>query len=30
MDYALQTVTLKRFLSHAEYDRGAWWKKDCD
>ena len=28
IDYALQTVTLKNFLSHAEYDRGSW-KKDC-
>ena len=28
IDYALQTVTLKSFLTHAEYDRGSW-KKDC-
>ena len=28
IDYGLQTVTLKHFLSHAEYDRGSW-KKDC-
>ena len=28
IDYGLQTVTLKNFLSHAEYDREKW-KKDC-
>jgi len=28
IDYGLQTVTLKHFLTHKEYDRGAW-KKDC-
>jgi mRNA interferase HigB len=28
IDYGLQTVTLKHFLSHAEYDRGSW-KNDC-
>jgi mRNA interferase HigB len=28
IDYGLQTVTLKHFLTHAEYDRSAW-KKDC-
>lgn len=26
IDYGLQTVTLKHFLSHAEYDRGKWGK----
>jgi len=28
IDYGLQTVTLKNFLTHSEYDRGSW-KKDC-
>jgi mRNA interferase HigB len=28
MDYGLQTVTLRYFLTHGEYDRGRW-KKDC-
>ena len=28
IDYGLQVVTLKHFLTHAEYDRGNW-KKDC-
>jgi mRNA interferase HigB len=28
IDYGLQAVTLKHFLTHAEYDRGKW-KKDC-
>ena len=28
IDYGLQTVTLKNFLTHRDYDRGAW-KKDC-
>ncbi len=28
IDYGLQTVTLKHFLTHAEYDRDKW-KKDC-
>ncbi|HEU4391467.1 MAG TPA: type II toxin-antitoxin system HigB family toxin [Blastocatellia bacterium] len=28
IDYGLQAVTLKYFLTHAEYDRGKW-KKDC-
>lgn len=28
IDYGLQTVTLKHFLTHAEYDRRKW-KKDC-
>src|SRR6266511_1647972 len=28
IDYGLQAVTLKHFLSHAEYDRGKW-KTDC-
>ena len=28
MDYGSQTVTLKHFLTHGEYDRGSW-KKDC-
>ena len=28
IDYGLQTVTLKHFLTHAEYARGGW-KKDC-
>jgi mRNA interferase HigB len=28
IDYGLQTVTLKYFLTHAEYDRG-FWKKAC-
>ncbi len=28
IEYGLQTVTLKYFLTHADYDR-AKWKKDC-
>ncbi len=28
VDYGLQVVTLKHFLTHAKYDRGGW-KKDC-
>jgi mRNA interferase HigB len=28
IDYALQTITLKHFLTHAEYDREKW-KQDC-
>ena len=28
IDYGLQAVTPKHFLTHAEYDRGKW-KKDC-
>src|SRR2546422_8502527 len=28
VDYGLQTVTLKNFLTHSEYDGGAR-KKDC-
>ena len=28
IDYALQTATLKSFLTHAEYNRGSW-QKDC-
>jgi|SRR6266536_913710 len=28
IDYGLQAVTLKHFLTHAEYDRDQW-KKDC-
>ena len=28
IDYGFQTVTLKNFLTHGEYSRGAW-KKDC-
>ena len=28
IDYGLQTVTLKYFLTHAEYGRG-FWKKAC-
>jgi len=27
--YANQTVSLRYFLTHKEYDRGRW-KKDCD
>ena len=31
IDYGLQTVTLKHFLTHKEYDRDNRdkWKKDC-
>ena len=28
IDYGLQTVTLKHFLTHEQYDRDRW-KKDC-
>jgi len=28
IDYGLQTITLKQFLTHQEYDRDKW-KKDC-
>jgi mRNA interferase HigB len=28
VDYGLQTVTLKHFLTHEQYDRDKW-KKDC-
>ena len=28
VDYGLQTITLKHFLTHGVYDRGSW-KKDC-
>jgi len=28
IDYGLQTVTLKHFITHQEYDRERW-KKDC-
>ena len=28
IDYGLQTVTLKHFLTNGEYNRGSW-KKDC-
>jgi mRNA interferase HigB len=28
IDYGLQAVTLKNFLTHSEYNRDAW-KKDC-
>ena len=28
IDYGLQAVTLKYFLTHADYDRDKW-KKDC-
>ena len=28
IDYGLQTVTLKYFLTHQQYDRERW-KKDC-
>jgi len=28
IDYGLQTVTLKQFVTHSEYNRGGW-KKDC-
>ncbi|MEK6289591.1 MAG: type II toxin-antitoxin system HigB family toxin [Acidobacteriota bacterium] len=28
IDYGLQTVTLKHFLTHEQYDRDKW-KKDC-
>jgi mRNA interferase HigB len=28
IDYGLQTITLKYFLTHAEYNRASW-KKDC-
>ena len=28
LDYGLQIITLKHFLTHAEYERGKW-KKDC-
>jgi len=28
IDYGLQTVTLKNFFTHREYDRGSW-KRHC-